>query len=427
MILSVNLFLEVSPDCFILGPRKELDNNQTSFVISFTGLNFLDPEKNRYKYKLDGYDKDWVDSGYKRTATYTNLEPGDYVFKVTGFNNDGVESTATKEIKITKQGPWYLSNWFKAILMAFIMSLPFIFYFTRLSIFKKQKQKLETSVRERTEELTMANELLLNQKERIQLQNNELSEHRNDLEEKVNKRTLQLKKAKIKAEESDRLKSAFIANMSHEIRTPMNAIYGFSGLLGEEDVSANEQEEYIEIIKESCESLLVLIDDILDISIMDAQGIELNTQNLNVNKFLRQIETVFKQKEKKGAPLSFVIEEEKEIIINTDPIRLRQILNNLISNAIKFTEKGNVQFGYAKEKGQIIFFVRDSGIGIAKKDLAKIFKPFIKAGNNASKIYRGTGIGLSITERIVKSFRGEIWVESDLGKGAVFYVKLPVK
>jgi len=405
-----------------------LSENQSSFEISFTGLNYLDPEKNSYKYKLEGYDKVWVDSGNKRTATYTNLKAGDYTFKVTGTNNDGIKSTTIKEITITKQGPWYLSDWFKTIVAILLISLPFLFYFVRLSIFKKQRKKLKQKVAERTEELTKANLLLKKQTSRIQNQNKELSKHRNNLEALVANRTEELEFAKIKAEESDRLKSAFIANMSHEIRTPMNAIYGFSGLLGENDVSPEEQTEYVDIIKDSCESLLVLIDDILDISIMDAQGIPLNLQELNVDEFLNQLETVFKQQEKTKAPVSFTNTPllHKTTIIKTDPIRLRQILNNLINNAIKFTEEGSIQFGYYVEDNQITFFVRDTGIGISKKDLSNIFKPFIKAGNNSAKIYRGTGIGLSISERIVKTFKGKIWVESQLGKGAQFYVKLPL-
>lgn len=405
-----------------------LDEGLSSFEISFTGLNYLNPEKNNYKYKLEGYDKVWVNSGNKRTATYTNLKAGSYIFKVTGTNNDGIESTTIKEITITKQGPWYFSDWFKALLAIIILSLPFIFYFVRLSIFKKQRKILRKKVIERTEKLTEANELLQKQTFRIQNQNKELSEHRNNLEILVANRTKELEAAIIKTKESDRLKSAFIANMSHEIRTPMNAIYGFSGLLGEEDTTIEEQSEYITIIKDSCESLLVLIDDILDISIMDAQGIQLNLQdNLNIDDFLHQIEVVFKQQENTKAPIRFVNSNNvNPTFIKTDPIRLRQILNNLLNNAIKFTEKGSIEFGYTKAENSITFFVKDTGIGISQKDLTTIFKPFIKAGNNASKIYRGTGIGLSISERITKTFKGEIWVDSTLGEGATFYVKLPI-
>ena len=114
------------------------------------------------------------------------------------------------------------------------------------------------------------------------------------------------------------------------------------------------------------------------------------------------------------------------MIINTDPIRLRQILVNLVNNAVKFTEKGSVTFGYYTSKDHIIFYVKDTGIGISKKDLNKIFKPFRKAENNKEKLYRGTGIGLSISQRIVSSFKGEIWVESRLGVGSTFYVQLPL-
>ncbi len=403
-----------------------LGKDQSSLEISFTGLNYLDPERNNYKYKLEGYDKVWVDAKNSRTATYTNLDAGEYIFKLTGSNNDNLISTTIKKIRIIKTGPWYLSNWFKVLLGIIIISFPFVFYFVRLSIFKKQSEKLKQKVIERTEELIEANTLLTKQTNKIQNQNNELSDHRNNLEKLVAQRTKQLVKAKIKAEESDLLKSAFIANMSHEIRTPMNAIYGFSGLLGDDDLLEEERNEYIGIVKDSCESLLVLIDDILDISIMDAQGIELNIQELNVDDFLKQFEVILKKNEKPNVPLSFDKASSSEnVLINTDPIRLRQILINLVNNAIKFTESGSVEFGYRVKDDRIVFFVKDTGIGISEKDLKNIFKPFIKAGNNNSKIYRGTGIGLSISERIVKSFKGNIWVESKLGEGSVFYIDLP--
>lgn len=403
-----------------------LTNEQSSFVISFTGLNYLNPKKNTYKYKLEGYDKVWVDAKNERTATYTNLKAGEYTFKVTGLNSDGIESSEIKKISIVKKGPWYLSDWFKAVLGIILVSLPFVFYFIRLSIFKKQRKKLRIKVSERTKELTEANKLLTKQTSRIQKQNKELSNHRNNLEDLVTKRTKELEKAKVKAEESDRLKTAFIANMSHEIRTPMNAIYGFSGLLEDESVTVNERNEYIEIIKSSCESLLVLIDDILGISIMDAQGIELNIQEVNIDDFLKQIEIILKKEAREGVPLFFERGNESNITLKTDPIRLRQILVNLINNAIKFTEEGSVVFGYTKKEDYIQFYVKDTGIGISEKDLSNIFKPFIKAGNNASKIYRGTGIGLSISQRIVTTFKGKIWVESELGKGATFYINLPM-
>jgi len=405
-----------------------LDKDQSSFEISFTGLNFLDPEKNNYKYKLEGYDKVWVDAKNSHTATYTNLDPGSYTFKLTGTNNDNLSATNFIEIKIVKVGPWYLTQWFKILLGAILVSFPFIFYFVRLSIFRKQREKLTLKVAERTKKLSVANQLLKSQTNKIKQQNNELSDHRNNLELLVAQRTKELQKAKLKAEESDLLKSAFIANMSHEIRTPMNAIYGFSGLLGDDDLEEEERKEYIGIVKDSCESLLVLIDDILDISIMDAQGIELNLQTLNVNDFLRQFELILKKKEKSDVPLSFEKPPHTDTFtINTDPIRLRQILVNLVNNAIKFTESGSVKFGYVTKGNVIEFYVKDTGIGISKKDLSAIFKAFIKAENNNNKIYRGTGIGLSITERIVKTFKGKIWVESELGKSSTFYVQLPIE
>ncbi len=408
-----------------LGADKEitLSENQSSFVISFTGLNYLDPEKNEYKYKLEGYDEIWIDAGQKRTATYTNVPPGKYTFKVSGTNSDGIGSLENKEIKIIKKGPWYSSRWFKNLLLTSIILLPVLFYVVRISILKKQKSLLKHKVAERTKDLTVANDQLIEKSIQIEIQNEELSQHRYHLEEIVNERTKELSKAKVKAEESDRLKSAFIANMSHEIRTPMNAIHGFSGMLEDEDTSAEERKEYVQIIKDSCKALLVLIDDILDISIMDAKGINLNLERLDVRKFLGQLKSIYETKVSENVML--IVENDTPIFISTDEVRLRQILSNLLNNAVKFTEQGSVKFGSKLEGDSIIFYVKDTGIGIAEGDLDMIFKPFNKVSNRNDKIYRGTGIGLSITQRIVDSLKGEIWVESNQGEGSNFYVKLP--
>ncbi|WP_010177743.1 hybrid sensor histidine kinase/response regulator [Aquimarina agarilytica] len=392
----------------------QLTHKQSSFVISYTGLNYLHPEKNNYRYKLEGYDKVWVDAGTSLAATYTNVKPGNYQFKVLGSNNDGKWSELPKKLSITISAPWYKTDLFKTVLAMFLLTLPLIFYFVRLSFYKKQERLLKKQVAIRTNE--------------INKQNKELSDHRNHLEKLVEGRTNELNKAKLKAEESDRLKSAFIANMSHEIRTPMNAIYGFSNLLNEEDITKEERAEFTEIINSSCDSLLVLIDDILDISILDAQGIDLQLSETNIFNFLSEIETIYKQKETQTLKLDFIYNEnQKNTIITTDPIRLKQILSNLLNNAFKFTEKGSISFGFnlSEDSKKITFYVKDTGIGIAEKDLEVIFNPFLKAGNNTEKLYRGTGIGLSISQKLAHTFKGSISVASEIEKGTTFYVEIP--
>ena len=406
--------------------KVSLPYKQSSFVISFTALNFLHPENNKYRYKLEGYDKLWVDAQNSRSATYTNISPGKYVFKVMASNNDGTWSDEAKSIDIYIDAPWYATQTFKTIAGLFLLILPLLFYFARVKFYQKQRKSLRVKVENRTEELTNANALLQEKTKEIERQNLELSDHRNHLEELVKGRTIELQKAKLKAEESDRLKSAFIANMSHEIRTPMNAIYGFSSLLNEDDITKEEREEYVEIINSSCDSLLVLIDDILDISILDAQGIELKKSTTNLNHFLSEIETIYKQKETNKVSIKFDQKEaEKNTTLFTDVIRLKQVLSNLINNAIKFTEEGIIEFGFENNENNITFYVSDTGIGIAQSDLKIIFNPFLKAANNKERVYRGTGIGLSISEKIVNSFGGKIWVKSTIGKGSTFYVQHP--
>ncbi len=240
-----------------------------------------------------------------------------------------------------------------------------------------------------------------------------------------------LKQAKDRAEQSDKLKSAFLANMSHEIRTPMNSIIGFSGLLAEEDLSFEKKKEYVELITNSGNSLLNLVDDIIDISKIEAEQITINITECNISFILNELFVSFgeKVKIKRQGNVELIYKKKSEfenLFINSDPYRLRQILSNLLNNAIKFTEKGFIEFGIDNiEKGAIRFFVRDTGIGISRDNMELIFDRFSKIDENKTKLYRGAGLGLTICKKLADLLKGKIWVESSLGKGSVFYFSIP--
>jgi len=236
-----------------------------------------------------------------------------------------------------------------------------------------------------------------------------------------------LKQEKIKAEEADKLKSAFLANMSHEIRTPMNAIIGFADLLEQDDISDIDKNEYLNIIKKSGNNLLNLIDDIIDLSKIEVEKIDIIKQKFDVNKVLQTLLTTYLRK--KQSCLKVVFDNNKEniekLIINTDPFRFKQVLNNLINNSLKFTESGKISFGYKIKENIILFYVKDTGIGISSNKQKVIFDRFRKIEDNNAKIYRGTGLGLTISKKLIELLGGKIWVESKLGKGAAFYFTLP--
>lgn len=259
---------------------------------------------------------------------------------------------------------------------------------------------------------------LANQNEEYQSINEEL---RQTIEE--------LNYAKEKAEESDTLKSAFLANMSHEIRTPMNGIVGFAKLLQKHDLTKDKLENYIKIIVNSSNQLLSIVNDILDISRIETGQIDLYEEKVNLNETLEEIKSFFALKtDEKGLKLNLTAElENKNSDINIDDSKLKQILFNLIGNALKFTHEGSIDFGYNIKGDKINLFVKDSGIGISVKEQEDIFSRFHKVEQKSDQLYGGTGLGLAICKGLVERMDGEIWVESELGEGSSFFITLPYK
>ena len=231
----------------------------------------------------------------------------------------------------------------------------------------------------------------------------------------------ELLEAKNKAEESNRLKSAFLANMSHEIRTPLNAIVGFSSILAT-DVSEEDRVEYLSIIEQNNELLLQLINDILDLSKIEAGTLEYVYANIDINKMLSEIEQATRIRLTNKHVELLTVTPMSELLLYTDQRRITQVMNNFISNAMKFTTTGSITIGYDLPKGGYIrFFVADTGTGIAPANIEAIFNRFVKLDS----FKQGTGLGLAISQNIVKELRGEIGVESELGKGSTFWFTLP--
>ncbi len=250
--------------------------------------------------------------------------------------------------------------------------------------------------------------------------------------EKIKNINSELKEAKEKAQENDRLKSAFLANMSHEIRSPMNAIMGFSELLGRKNITPEKHHEFLSYILNAGNQLLALIDDIIDISKIESNQLKIDKHLFNVNELLHQVyEIVIQDKRLKSKPeLQFIYnykEDADHYFINTDPVRFKQILINLISNSIKFTDTGYVELGYTlikKEKNTTInLYVKDSGRGIPVDSQNIIFGRFTQI--HFDQYQEGAGLGLSITKGLVELLGGNISFESELDKGSVFYVSFP--
>ncbi len=285
---------------------------------------------------------------------------------------------------------------------------------------EEMNRNLEIAVIKRTKEIELKN---------IQLEENGLN-----LERLVRQRTLELEVAKQKAEESDRLKSAFLSNISHEIRTPMNAIMGFSELLLCDKCNPDEKMEFKQQIIANSQALLRIIDDIIDISQIEADQIDLNSSDFDLHVLFDELHKSFEEEKKTYGRKNIIIIPEKpgdpNLYITTDRLRLHQILSNLMSNALKFTEEGQVTYGYKiinkdKNKPFLQFHIQDTGIGIPSDAHSYIFDRFRKADITNHKLFSGTGLGLFICKNLIDKFGGELWLESEVGKGTTFYFTIP--
>ncbi len=235
--------------------------------------------------------------------------------------------------------------------------------------------------------------------------------------------------AKVKAEESNRLKIAFLQNISHEIRTPMNAICGFTSLMTEPDLSAEQKESYSSIVRSNCDQLLTIITDVLTISSVETNQMKVNIQEVNLNVMMEELTQVFKPT---ATSLSLDFQNttampEEEAFVLTDRTKLTQILSNLLTNALKFTKEGTIELHCHREEGMLYFYVKDTGIGFNPENKETIFERFRQANDDIHRKYGGTGLGLAISKAFVNLLDGQIGVETELGKGSVFHFTIPYK
>ncbi len=246
---------------------------------------------------------------------------------------------------------------------------------------------------------------------------------------KIKKAEIELTQAKEKAVESDKLKTAFLANMSHEIRTPMNGILGFADLLKSPDLTLTQKEKYIDLIEQSGLRMLNIISDLIDISKIETGQIEINEETININKLLEELYAFFKpQAEKQKLTINYyTVNHIPDGEIISDKIKLTQVLTNLIGNAFKFTKRGQIDFGYAVDENRLQFYVKDTGNGISAAFREKMFDRFTQENLTPTNSTEGSGLGLAISKAFIEILGGNIWVESEIGKGSSFYFTLPYK
>ena len=393
------------------------------FTFEFAALHYAAPEKNEYAFKMEGFEKEWNYVGKRRFATYTNLPTGEYIFRVKGSNNDGLWNEKGTSVRITVSPPFWQRWWFRSMAVMLILLIAFTFYQVRTYNIRDRNKQLEELVSERTNKLQQ-----------------EIAEHKQT--EKA------LHNAKEAAEEASLAKSEFLANMSHEIRTPMNGIIGMTAIALSSTITP-QQQEYLETIKQSADSLLDILNEILDLSKIEANKLEIEEIDFNL---LTLIENTIKplaiQAEKKGLELFFNYKLDQPIFLKSDPVRLRQIIINLVGNAIKFTDKGEIiihvdidkdsnnnglqalELNHLISSGKpmpLKLSVSDTGIGIPENKLNRIFDSFSQADGSTTRKYGGTGLGLTISKKLVDLMGGKIWIKSEEGIGTTFYFSIEFK
>ncbi|MEO6456619.1 MAG: two-component regulator propeller domain-containing protein, partial [Ginsengibacter sp.] len=382
---------------------KSITLPYSSSVIDFefASLNYTNDGKKRYAYMLEGFDKTWNESSDKRSASYTNLDPGRYIFKVKGLNNSGQWSSHILNLELIITPPFWLTWWFKMLVAITVVGGCIVFYKIRIRTIKAQKRMLEKQVEERTKQLV----------------------HSTQEEQKAR---IEAEKARQDSELANQAKSVFLATMSHEIRTPMNGVIGMSSLLAETTLT-DQQRDYTNTITTCGESLLNVINDILDFSKIESGNMELEQEDFNLRACIEDVLDIFGTKAAGiGIDLVYQIDNDVPLQIVGDDLRLRQIITNLVSNAMKFTQKGEVFVGVHLIKSDELanltlqFEVRDTGIGIPPDKLNRLFKAFSQVDSSTTRKYGGTGLGLAISEKLVKLMEGEVQVESEVEKGSTF-------
>jgi signal transduction histidine kinase/CheY-like chemotaxis protein len=375
-----------------------LSYQQSVFTFAFAALNYTQPEKNQYAYKLEGFEQDWNHVGARRTATYTNLDQGDYTFRVRGSNNDGIWNEQGTSLIIHILPPWWGTSWFRMLAALATLGLAGGFYWLRIRAIKIQNRKLEDLVDTRTKELQIAN--------------------------------LEIQKSNQELVSMEKIKENMLSVMSHEIRTPLNSMIGLTHVL-KRRTPRPDQVEIIDTLKTSSDHLLHLVNDVLDYNKIQAGRLYLEVLRFNLIDILKQLHSMFTRvAEEKNIHFSVQISTSLPALLIGDPTRLLQILSNLVSNAIKFTNEGSVTlYARAIEQSEqmctIEFKVEDTGIGIPADKLHLLYEPFSQLRPETHRQYGGSGLGLLIVKNLVEAMKGSVAFESIPDKTTIVTVTIP--
>jgi signal transduction histidine kinase/ligand-binding sensor domain-containing protein/ActR/RegA family two-component response regulator len=377
-----------------------------SLQVRFAALTFVQESNVTFRYRLTG-DRDWQETQL-RELNYPTLPPGSFTLEVMARSAQGVLSEAPARIHFRIETPWWLSWWFRAGCVLLALAAGSLAWRRRTYRLEAERHRLERAVAERTRELTL-------EKAR--------AEHEKAV---VQEQKLEIERLLEQAKQVSRLKSEFLANMSHEIRTPMNGVLGMTDLMLATPLLP-QQREYLEAVRASADSLLAILNDILDFSKIEAGRMDLHPVEFSLRHVLEQTRQIFALSlQAKNLSYSVHVDASVRDSLVGDPDRLRQVLLNLVGNAVKFTHEGGVSVRVSAEplEGEaalLHFAVSDTGIGIEAAKQSVIFEAFRQADGSTTRKYGGTGLGLAICSRLTQLMGGTIWVESEPGRGSTFH------
>ncbi len=386
----------------------ELPPRTGKIEIHYDGLSFQAPEKVRFRYRLEGFEASWVDAGTRRSAFYTALPPGDFVFRVVAANNDGVWNETGARFAFRLKPGLHQRLGFRVAAVVFLLVAAGTGYALRMRGVRARQTELQRLVDERTRSLV------------AEIQRAEELRRQSD-------------GALREAAEANRAKSRFLANMSHELRTPLNAILGYAELLADEPEVAESPRALEDVgkIRGAGGHLLQLIGDLLDLSKIEAGRMEIVAETFAVADVVEETARTVRQLVEANRNRFIVIVDPDAGLMTSDALRLKQVLFNLLSNAGKFTQDGTVEMDARREHGRggdlLVFRVADTGIGMNAGQLEKAFTPFVQGDASLTRRFGGTGLGLALSQHLARVMGGGISVTSAEGRGTTFLVELPVE